>query len=160
MLTSAAVLAVIRETLAQVEFCFLITLGVSGQANARLMQPFAPEADLSLWLGTSPASRKVLDIRREPRVTLAFHQAPVPAYVTCQGTAEIVADLATRQRYWREDWRAFFPDGPSGEGYGLLRVVPQRFEVLHFPQQITPAPFGLCPAVLLRAGEQWELGVA
>ena len=157
MMTSAQVLTVLQEVLAQVEFCFLVTLDPSGYPSARLMQPFTPTAEMTIWLGTSPASRKVRDIRRDPRVTLAFHSVPAVAYVTLQGRADVVDDLEGRRQHWREDWRAFFPDGPTGEDYVLLRVVPSRLEMLHVTQHITPEPFGLCPAVLLRVGEQWEL---
>ncbi len=157
MLTSSQVLTVVQDTLASVEFCFFITLNASGQPNTRLMQPFAPDADLTLWLGTSPASRKVQDIRRDPRVTLAFHHAPAVAYVTLHGLAEVITDIQARQQRWREDWRAFFPDGPTGDDYVLLRCVPAHIEALHFTQHITPAPFGLRPAILRRRGDHWDL---
>jgi hypothetical protein len=54
-----------------------------------------------------------------------------------------------------EEWRAFFPAGPAGEDYVLLQVVPSRLEVLNFVRQVTPIPFGLRPAVLVRRGDGW-----
>ena len=46
-------LEVAKATIRATAYCFLITLGDTGQAHARLMQPFAPEEDLTIWFGTS-----------------------------------------------------------------------------------------------------------
>jgi general stress protein 26 len=130
---------------------------MAGQMHTRLMQPFPPEEDLTLWFGTSPRSRKIQDIQQQPRVTVAVHQAAANSYVTLVGQAQLEDDLTARWQRWREEWRAFFPAGPAGEDYVLLRVVPSRLEVLNFVRQVTPIPFGLRPAVLVRHGDGWVL---
>lgn len=41
--------------------------------------------------------------------------------------------------------------------YVLIQVVPSRLEVMSVARQVTPAPFGLCPAVLVRRGDAWVM---
>lgn len=157
MLTPAYVLEIAEAVMKGAYYCFLATLDESGRINARLMQPFAPEPDLTIWFGTSPKSRKIHDIQQRPRVTVAFQEAVEPAYVALSGSAQIVDDINLRQTYWREEWRNFFPDGPSGDDYVLIKFIPSQIEVLHFARQVTPEPFGLQPAVLVRFAEAWVL---
>jgi general stress protein 26 len=157
MLTVEYVLEVAKHMITATEYCFLMTQGPAGQIHARLMQPFAPEEDITLWFGTSPRSRTVRDIQQHTQVTVAFHQAIAHAYVALGGAARIEDNLTARQQRWREEWRAFFPAGPTGEDYVLIQVVPSRLEVMSFVRQVTPAPFGLCPAVLVRRGNVWVM---
>jgi general stress protein 26 len=157
MLTGEYVLEVAKHTIIATEYCFLMTQGTAGQIHARLMQPFVPEEDLTLWFGTSPRSRKVRDIQQHNQVTVAFHQAIANAYVALGGSAQVEDNLTARQQWWREEWRAFFPAGPTGEDYVLIQVVPSRLEVMSFARQVTPAPFGLRPAVLVRRGDMWAM---
>jgi hypothetical protein len=58
-LTAEHVVAVAKAILDAADYCFLITQGEAGDASARLMQHFKPEGDLTLWFGTSAASRTV-----------------------------------------------------------------------------------------------------
>jgi len=148
---------VARATLKVAEFCFLITVNESGRAEARLMQPFEPKPDLTIWFGTSPHSRKVREIERDNRVTLGYTHSEAGAYVSLMGTASIENDGAKKQQYWRDDFAAFWPGGPLSEAYALLKFVPTRIELMHIGQKVAPEPFGLQPAVLVRDGEAWEL---
>ncbi|MFN8459693.1 MAG: pyridoxamine 5'-phosphate oxidase family protein, partial [Anaerolineae bacterium] len=104
MMTSEHLLEVAVATIKAAEYCFLITLSEAGQANARLMQPFEPEPDLTIWFGASPTSRKVQEIRRASQVTLAYHYAQENAYAILSGSAQVVDDLSLKRKYWRESW--------------------------------------------------------
>ncbi len=158
LMTPETLLGVVRKTLQAATYCFFITAGdEGGWPAARLMQPFAPQDDLTIWMGTSPASRKVRDVQQNHRVTLASMDMQENAYITMLGLASLEEDIGERQRFWRDAWSAFFPQGPTGDDYVLLRFVPERIEIMNFAQQITPPPVGLKPAVLLRSGEAWAL---
>ena len=146
-----------QATLKVAEFCFLITVNKAGQAEARLMQPFEPEPDLTIWFGTSPTSRKAREIQRDNRVTLGYTHSQAGAYVSLMGTASIENDTAKKQHYWRDDFAAFWPAGPLSDAYVLIKFVPTRIELMHIGQEIAPEPFGLRPVILVRTGEDWEI---
>lgn len=152
-------LSLVMETVTTAEYCFLNTLDAASRINTRLMQPFAPDAELTIRMGASPASRKVRDVQQHPQVTLAFLDATQIGYVTLSGSATIETGLELRQRYWRDEWQAFFPSGPAGDDYLLITFVPDRIEVISFVRQVTPSPFGLQPAVLVRSGATWVVEV-
>jgi len=154
-MTVDSLLEITRATIKAAEFCFLVTLSESGQPNARLMQPFEPEADLTIWFGTSPKTRKVQEIQRDNRVTLGYEYAPEGAYVTLIGTAQIEDDISKRRQYWRESFADFWPSGPESDDYVLIKFVPSRIELMNMAQEVAPAPYGLKPAILVRAGEAW-----
>ena len=155
--TPEQLLDLTRATIHAAQFCFLITQDETGRSSARLMQPFDPEPDLTLWFGASPHSRKVREIQRDERVTLGFAHAADGAYVTLSGSASLVTDIALRQRYWRDAFTAFWPAGPAGDNYLLIQFIPNRIEIMHLTQEVAPEPFGLLPARLDRTQAGWVL---
>jgi general stress protein 26 len=118
-----------REIMAKTRYCALITTGRDRRAHARTMDAFAPEADMTVWLATNPRSRKVAEIRRNPRVTLYYFDRENQAYVTLYGTARLVNDRQEKQRRWKDDWKNFYPD--RHKSYLLIKVTPARLEVVN-----------------------------
>jgi general stress protein 26 len=143
-------------TIQATRFCSLMTLSASGQINARTMENLQPEEDLTIWLATSSTSRKMYDIQQNNQVTLTFLDTGENAYVTLVGLAHVETELARRQQLWREEWEAFFPAGPQSDNYVALRIEPQQVEVMNFARHVAPEPFGLQPAVLVRADDEWR----
>lgn len=144
-----------KSSIKSAEYCFLITLGEQGEPNARLVQPFEPEEDLTIWVGTWSKSRKVQEIQKDNRVSLAFHDKEGTAYVTLLGLAQIERDTNKKRKYWREDWIGFLPQGPEGDDYVLVKFTPFRIELMSFSHGILPQPYGLRPAVAVRSEDFW-----
>ena len=153
------VVAVARATLEAADFCFLTMHGESDPTSTRLMHHFKPDADLTVWLGTSITSRKVRELRRTPRATVACLDPQRPAYAVLVGPVTVEERAEQWRRYWRDDWQAFWPAGPSAPDSVLLRLACERVEVLSFPAGIAPAPYGLRPAVAVRDADGWRLAV-
>lgn len=157
VMTPEYLLAVARDTIKAVEYCFVITFSESGQANARLVQHFKPEADLTIWVGTSSKSRKVREICNKSYTTVTFQDDGEYSYVTLLGSASVEDDLNQRQKYWQDDYIAYFPAGPKGDDYVLIKFVPSRIELMNITRNIPPESSGLRPAVLVKAGDSWVL---
>ena len=156
-MTPERLLEIAHNTMEAAGFCFLVSQGSSGGANARLMQPFALTPDWVVWCGANPDSRKVEEVCKDERVTLGYAYAVEGAYVTLVGRAEIVTDLDLRRRHWRESFTEFWPEGPEGENYVLIKFVPDRIELMNIAQGVAPEPHGLRPAVLERSDEGWQV---
>lgn len=154
-MTPEELLEIARTTMQAAEFCFLITFGETEVANARLMQPFEPDPDLTVWLGVSPRSRKVKEIERDERATLAYQYPQEGAYVTLLGTAAVEADPTLRQKYWRDSFEQFWPAGPAGDDYVLLKFAPARIGLMNIARNAAPEPHGLQAVVLERRGQEW-----
>lgn len=154
-LTIEQLLTVAKDAIISTSYCFLISISESGQPNARLMQPYEPDEELTIYLGTSPQSRKISEITSNPKVSLTYHSPRENAYVTMIGPAVIENDLQLRRKYWREDWRIFFPGGPDSDDYTLIKFTPQRIELMNLARNICQHPYGLRPCILLREDQNW-----
>jgi general stress protein 26 len=132
----ATLLKVAREVMEKARYCALVTNAEGGYPQARAIDAFPPEADLTVWIATNPVTRKVAEIRRDPRVTLYYYETSGPGYVTLQGKATIVSDPAEKAKRWKEDWKDFYVDGNRGDDYVLIRVTPVRLEVVSHPHGI------------------------
>ena len=118
-----------REIMTTTRYCALITTDGRGRTNARTMDAFAPDENMVVWFGTNPASRKVAEVRRKPRVTLYYFDRESQAYVTLHGVARVVNDPKEKLRHWKDDWKNFYPD--REKGYVLIEVRPVRLEVVN-----------------------------
>lgn len=143
-----------RAVMQSAEFCFLITVDGSTEPQARLMQPFAPDGEMKVWFGTNPSSRKVAQIRKNPRTTLAYYDKAGPNYVTLSGMARIVDTPAERRKHWRKEWEAFFPGGPEGKNFVAIEFTPQRMELISTTHKIAAEPTSP-PATLYRTSSGW-----
>jgi general stress protein 26 len=154
-ITAELLLETAKSSIKAAEYCFLITVGEKGEPHARLVQPFEPEEDMTIWVGTWSRSRKVQEIQQDHRVTLAFHDKEGTAYVTLMGTAQIESDIKMKRKYWREEWIGFISQGPDGDDYLLVRFIPSRIELMSFSSGVLPQPYGLRPAVAVRSEDLW-----
>lgn len=127
-----------REIMTGAGTCALITLDDQGLPRVRVMDPFAPESDLTVWLGTNPKSGKVDQIRKNPNVTLYYLDSDASGYVVIHGKAQLVDDQAEKEKWWKAEWEAFYPDKP--EGYLLIRVTPVKMEILSYSRGIFGDP--------------------
>ncbi len=136
-------IAAAREIMSAARYCALITLDSSGQPQARTLDPFPPDENLVVWLGTNPRSRKVAAIRRNPRVTLYYFDREAQAYVTIHGIARLINDPKAKMKWWKDEWLAFYHD--RAKDYLLIRVTPEKLEVVNVSKAILGDPLGWKP---------------
>lgn len=146
-----------RATAARTTYCFLITAGEQAWPSARLVEPLSNLNDFVFYIGTSPASRKIKEIATCPSVTLAFGNAAENANLIIYGTATVSTEPAIKRRYWKGNWRLFFPDGPNGDDYAVVTVYAEKMELISFRRSVIPEPFGLRPVVLQRTSSGWAI---
>ena len=128
-LTTAA-----KEIMNSANTCALISIDNSGIPRVRMMDPFPPENDFTVWFGTNPKSRKVDQIRNNPIVTLYYVESNESGYVTIHGKASIINDEAEKQNRWKEEWNAFYQN--KTDDYILIKVSPVWMEVISYAHGI------------------------
>ncbi len=136
----ARVLAAAREIMQKARYCALVTIGSDGHPQARIVDPLAPEPDFTVWIGTHQATRKVAEIRADPRVTLFYFDAASRAYVTVVASAEVVNDPAEKARRFKSEWTPFYEDAHRSADFVLIRARAKRLEVVSEGQGITSDP--------------------
>jgi general stress protein 26 len=152
-------LAAAQALLRRNPYGFLATPGAwpGAAPHVRLVQHLAVTDDLTVWIGTSPRSRKAADIAANPdsRVAYAVEDRAAFAYLSVSATVSVVDDERERAAKWEDGLAAFFPAGPLGDDFVLLRLDPLRLELMDFTRRLHPDPFGLVPVVVERHAGIW-----
>jgi general stress protein 26 len=143
-LSRDALLAAARAIMVEARYCSLITLDASGAPQVRTMDPFPPEDEVAVWMGTHRATRKVREIAADPRVALHYSLPETGRYVSIVGTARIVEDEEAKAARWKEEWERLYEDPASD--YVLIEVIPVRLEIVDFPGGIMGDPSTWEPA--------------
>jgi general stress protein 26 len=125
-----AILTASRTIISGARYATLVTVGAAGAPDARIVDPFAPESDFTIWFATNAASRKVTELARDPRVTLLYFDAPNKGYVTVKGTAALVRDAKDKAARWKDEWTGMWKNKNLGDDYVLVRVTPETLEVV------------------------------
>jgi general stress protein 26 len=123
------VLQLARDVIEKVRYGALITVGEAGQPRSRIVDAFAPDNDFVIYVATKPNTRKVEQIKNNPRATLFYFDAEERNYVSVMGKATLVDDLAIKQAKRRAaDSDRIYPNFP--DDYLLIRIQPEAVEGL------------------------------
>jgi general stress protein 26 len=129
-LAREGLLAAAREIMDAARYCTMVTNGADAQPQARIVDAFSPDTQFVVWIATNPLTRKVAELRANPRVTLLYYHAPTQEYVTLQGTATFSSAPADKAAHWKADWAKLYQDEYRGADYLLIKVVPSRLEIV------------------------------
>ena len=107
--------------------CVFTTIDSSGGASSRIMDPFIPNNEFIVYLVTNPKSRKVSEIKNNPRVTIIFQNSD--GYVAIKGTSFLILDLNTKKRFWKKEWTPHYKD--IDKNAILIKIIPVSMEVVN-----------------------------
>lgn len=150
-------LKVAKEMINKSKYCFLITNGEGNWSSARMVQPIVELDTFAVWFGTNPSLRKIKEINVNPYVTIAFGQESANANLIIYGKASIENGIREKVKHWIGSWLLFFPGGPRGKDFVLIRVEPMEMEIMNFKRFIVTEPFGLKPIKLKNNNGLWEI---
>ena len=136
----AHILSSARKLMEKARYCALITIGDDGQPQARVVDPFLPDEGMIIWIATNPASRKIAQIKKDARVTLYYLNPNKSGYVTILGKADLIDVMAEKEKHWKEAWSFLYKDKYRGDDFTLIRVRPQRLEIVSYPDKLINDP--------------------
>jgi general stress protein 26 len=143
-----------RKTITAVPICWLATRSLEGGTNARAVNSSAGSPGSDEWTRrflVRRNSRKVVEMRAAPLVTLAFQDPSGDRYIALGGRAAIIEDVAEMRTMWPSELDAHFPPGFADANMIVIRVDVDRIEV--HVRGLTPAPFGHGRTLLERQTE-------
>ena len=88
-------------------------------------QKMSPTGTISFL--TSVESNKVKEIRRNPKVNLAFADPGSESYISVAGTAKVTNDRDQIREFWNPFYKAWFK-GPDDPTIRIIEVEPQSAE--------------------------------
>lgn len=157
MQTAEQLLRIARGIIAQVTWCFVITAGENGEVNARIIQIGVLQEDWTVRFMTDRRCRKVAEMERTGRLTLAYQHDPDRAYVTLIGRPTVIHDVEAKRAVWKPETYRFHPGGPEDPNNVLIRFATDRIEMYSGAHDIAPPPHGFSAATLRRAEAGWTV---
>ena len=101
------------ELIAGIDYAVFTTRGSDGAPlHARPMAYRSVEPDGDLWFFTKADSRKVEELKADPRTLLSFADPKKQHFVSITGHSEIVSDRTKVTELWNEIYRGVVPRRP------------------------------------------------
>ena len=123
-----------KELMVHAENAALITVDSLGVSHVRAMDPFLPEDNFTVWMGTNPKSSKVSQIKKNNLVSLYYFDKESAGYITLQGVATIVNTRDKKEQYWKKEWKNFYKNTTTD--YVLIKFVPNKATIISEKHQI------------------------
>jgi len=127
-----------HEIMSETTYCGLVTVDSLGQPQIRTMNPFPVKEDFVIWFATSRTSRKVREIKNNPKVCVYFaDHISAKGYVNINGSATVIDDkellVKMRRDYWNgiPGWQDIFV---------LIRIVPKSLEIINYKHGLNNDP--------------------
>ncbi len=133
-----SVLAGVKDIISQTTYCGLITVDAAGQLQVRTMNPFPVKDDLVIWFATSRDSKKVKEMKENPKVAVYFakHSTAI-GYVNISGKAEVIDDKELLMKMKRDYWESI----PNWQDvFVLIKIVPESLEVINYKYGLNNDP--------------------
>ena len=137
-----------HEIIDETTYCGLVTIDSLGQPQVRTMNPFPVKDDFLIWFATSRTSRKVKEIKNNPKVCVYFaNHLTAKGYVNINGSASVIDDrellIKMKRDYWNgiEGWQ---------DRFVLIKIIPGSIEVINYKHGLNNDPNTLkAPAISL-----------
>lgn len=126
--------SVISESLALVERSPIAMLGsvdANGFPNIKAMLNMEHEGLKTIWFSTNTASRRVGQLRLNPKACVYYVDQEQFKGLMLVGTIEILQDATSRQRLWRPGFEKYYPLGVDDPDYSVLRFTAEWGNYYH-----------------------------
>ena len=124
------------ERTQRIVWCTVATVDRAGRPRTRILHPIWEGT--TGWIATGRQGLKTKHLANNPYVSLQYWD-PMQQNVNVEATAEWADGAEDRRRIWElykstppplgYDIGDFFPGGPDGGAWGLLRLKPWRIEL-------------------------------
>ncbi len=146
--------AEIAELVCDIDIAMLTTIGKGGALVSRPLSTQRSQFDGRRMLFMTEAdSPKVGEIRRNPRLNLAYASKGRNTYVSMSGRGSIFRDQATIDALWNDALKAFFPGGKDDPNLTLLQVDVETVEYWDGPGSLIGKAIGFVIARVTKREE-------
>lgn len=132
----------VRETclhaIATLHVCGLATLDADGYPHTTTMYNLRCAAqypslvdlhaeednDFCVYMATANQSGKMARLKANPKASLYFCDADQFVSFMLGGDIEVIEDQTLKDRIWQDGWTMYFPNGPRGPEYGVIKLAP------------------------------------
>jgi len=127
-----------HEIINETTYCGLVTIDSLGQPQIRTMNPFPVKDDFIIWFATSRTSRKVREIKNNPKVCVYFaNHLTAKGYVNINGSASVIDNRELLFQMKRDYW-----NGIQGwqDKFVLIKIIPKSIEIINYKHGLNNDP--------------------
>jgi general stress protein 26 len=119
----------IAAILKKIDICQFATRSANGQLHARPMSNNSEvEFDGDSWFFAPSDGRLVAELRRDPSAVTAYRAGEGYTFVSVSGRAAIETDPELKKKYWLDELKQWFPNGPEDANVSLIRLEAEHAE--------------------------------
>jgi general stress protein 26 len=82
------------------------------------------DKDFVIYMSTGMQSPKMARMKANPKVSVYFCDANQLVGLMLGGEIEIITNQELKNRIWQKGWTMYYPNGPEGPEYGVIKLVP------------------------------------
>ncbi|MFN2270923.1 MAG: pyridoxamine 5'-phosphate oxidase family protein [Anaerolineae bacterium] len=130
----------IREALALADrsgIAMVGTNGDNGYPNIKAMLKMENEGLNRIWFSTNTSSKRVGQFVQNSKTCVYFVDFEQWKGLMLVGDVEVLQDMESRQRLWREGFEKYYPLGVTDPDYTVLRFTAQRGNYYHALSNVT-----------------------
>jgi general stress protein 26 len=137
--TSMDVRGICKNMMTTLPICHLTTVDTQGypqttaMLNLRCAHEYPSIVELYeqaenpflLYMTTSNQSNKMARLLANPKVSVYFCDPLQIVGFMLSGDIEVITDRAIKDSIWQEGWTMYYPNGPKGLEYGVIKLMPR-----------------------------------
>jgi general stress protein 26 len=130
----------IREALALANRSGIAMLGTNGDKgypNIKAMIKMENEGLNRIWFSTNTSSKRVSQLLRNSKTCVYFVDLEQWMGLMLVGDVEVLQDIESKQRLWREGFEKYYPLGVTDPDYCVLRFTAQWGNYYHALVNVT-----------------------
>lgn len=113
----------LAKLMKKIDIAMLATVGKGGHLVSRPLSTQCASFDGErVWFLTEGDTPKVGEIRRHPKVNVAYASKDANTYLSVAGEARVLRDQALIDTFWNDAMKAFFPRGKDDPNLMLIEV--------------------------------------
>ena len=116
----------IAELIKDIDICMLVTRANGTVRGRPMSNNRRVDYDGDSWFFSYRDTPKLREIDADPNVELAYVGTDKGAWVSIEGTAEVIEDDDRKRELWEDSLEAWFSEGPDDDKVVLLKVSANR----------------------------------
>ena len=133
-------LAEIAQRIADIDICMLVTRSENGLRGRPMSNNRNVEYDGDSWFFAYRDGQHVADIEGDSDVALAYMHTERGIWISIEGEAQVIDDVARKRSLWQDDLATWFPEGPEDERLVLIKVEAERARLWNDGEERTLEP--------------------
>ncbi|MCX7747915.1 MAG: pyridoxamine 5'-phosphate oxidase family protein [Clostridia bacterium] len=118
--------AILKKSCELIDSCGIAMLasnGNNGYPNVKAMMKVETEGIKTIWFSTNTSSKRVVQLRKDPKACVYFHNEKCFKGLMLVGEIEVLSDLESKKRLWREGCEVYYPLGVDDPDYTVLKFT-------------------------------------